>query len=246
MIAAESRFAAVEVEDVDVARADLYEEGIRALVRSMSDANLGPEFRWDATQHRFSYFYSFPLDSLQDLDPRTGVNEQRSRQLLASVDPDAARQFTTATAQSVQATRLFILERVAEFSYEASSSVVVAPQHAIRNIHYVRTGQTERYKAVIRRLVAAVGTAGYPIGWSAYRMVIGEGTTFYGEGKVYCYVVPFDNPSQFYERHPFQGALVRALGEDGARELRSDERRCLVKLEGVEHRLRPDLGYGPE
>ena len=246
MTGAKSRFVAVEVEDVDVAQADRYEQGIGTLIRSMREAKLGSEFQWHASQHNSSYFYSFPLTSLQDLDPDTGVTRQRYQHLLASVNPDAAKEFSMATVQSVQATRLLILERVAEFTYEALSSVVEAPKHAILNIHYLGTGQAEPYKAAIRRLMAAVRKADYPIGWSAYRMVIGEGTTFYGEGKVYCYVVPFDNPSQFYEQHSFQGALVKALGEDGARELRWDERRCLVKLEAFEHRRRPDLGYTPE
>ena len=246
MTAAKSRFVAVEVEDVDVAQADRYEQGIGTLVRSMREAKLGSEFQWHASQHDSSYFYSFPLNSLQDLDPDTGVTRQRYQHLLASVNPDAAKEFSMATVQSVQATRLFVLERVAEFTYQAPSSVVEAPKHAILDIHYLRTGQAEPYKAAIRRLMAAVGKADYPIGWSAYRMVIGEGKTFYGEGKVYYYVVPFDNPSQFYEQHSFQAALVKALGEDGARELLLDERRCLVKLETFEHRRRPDLGYTPE
>lgn len=246
MTGAESRFVAVEVEDVDVAQADRYERGIETLVRSMREANLGSEFEWSASQHDFSYFYSFPLTSLQDLDPDTGVIQQRFQRLSASVDPDAADAFSIATARAVQATRLFILERVAEFTYEAPNSVVEAARHAFLDIHYVRTGQAEPYKAATRRLMEAVRKADYPLGWSAYRMVIGEGTTFYGEGKVYCYVVPFDSPSQFYEQHSFQGAMVQALGEESARELLMDERRCLVKLEGSEHRLRPDLSYTPE
>ena len=84
---------------------------------------------------------------------------------------------------------MFILERVAEFTYEVPNSVVEAAKHAFLDIHYVRTGQAEPYKAATRRLMEAVRKADYPLGWSAYRMVIGEGTTFYGEGKVYCYVV---------------------------------------------------------
>lgn len=246
MTVTESRFVAVEVEDVDVAQADRYERAIETLIRSMREANLGSEFQWNASQHDFSYYYSFPLTSLQDLDPDTGVIQQRFRRLSASIDPDAADAFSMVTARAVQATRLFILERVAEFTHEAPNSVVEAAKHAFLDIHYVRTGQAEPYKKATRRLMAAARKSDYPLGWSAYRMVIGEGTTFYGEGKVYCYVVPFDSPSQFYEQHSFQGAMVQELGEESARELLMDERRCLVKLETSEHRLRPELSYTPE
>ena len=241
-----TRFVALEVEDVDVARADQYEQGVRGLIQAMRQAKLGREFEWHASQYNLSYFYSFPLSSLADLDPETGVTQQRFKQLLAAVDPDVAKEFSQATVQSVQATRLFVLERVAEFTYEASNSVVKSPKHAILDIHHVRTGQLEPYKAAIHRLMAAVRRANYPIGWAAYRVLIGEGKTFYGEGKVYYYVVAFDSPTQFYEQHSFAGALAKALGEDGARQLLLDERRCLVSLEASEHRLRPDLGYTSE
>ena len=103
MTGAESRFVAVEVEDVDVAQADRYERGDR-------DGWFGPCARriWDRNSSgapvstTFSYFYSFPLTSLQDLDPDTGVIQQRFQRLSASVDPDAADAFSIATARAVQ------------------------------------------------------------------------------------------------------------------------------------------------
>lgn len=238
-----SRFIGLEVEDVHVALAMQYEEAVQSLVDSMGEAKLGPEFGWHASQYNMAYSYAFPLQSLDDLDPATGATKVRFGELLKAVDPEAAKKFASGTSKSVHASRLSILERVPEFNYEASHCVVEAPKHAIVDMHRVRGDSVEKYKESIRNLLGAVRKVDYPISWSAYRVVVGEGKTFYGEGRIYYYVVPFDSPYQFYEEHSFAAALYKALGEDGSKELMFEERSCLLEIEALEHRWRSDMGY---
>lgn len=238
-----ARFLAVEEEVVSTALAAQYEQGIKALLAAMRNAGFGAEYNWNTSQHNQSYFYTFPAESLNDLDPATGAAQQRFQRLLSAIGLDAAKEFAALSVPPVQLSRLSVLERVDEFTYQPANSVVSAPKLAILDVHRVRADKIEPYLDSIHRLLAAVRKVEYPIGWTAWRTVIGEGKTFYGAGRDYTYFVPFDSHTQFYEQHSFAAALEKALGADGAWQLLLAERQCLLGLEAFEHRLRPDLGY---
>ncbi len=238
-----ARFLAVEEEVVSTALAAQYEQGIKVLLAAMSKNGLGAEHNWNASQHNQSYFYSFAVDSLSDLDPATGVAQSRFEQLLTAIESDAAKEFAARSVPPVLSSRLSVVEWVEEFTYQPANSVVSAPKLAILDVHRVRADKIEQYKDAINRLLDAVSKVEYPIGWVAWRTVIGEGKTFYGVGRDYTYVVEFDGHAQFYEQHSFAGALEKALGVDGAGQLLLDERQCLLGMEAFEHRLRPDLSY---
>lgn len=238
-----AKFLAIEEEVVSTALAAQYEQGIKSLLAAMRDAGLGAEYNWNARQHNQSYYYSFAVESLNDLDPVTGLVQQRFQQLLGAIGAEAAREFAALSVPPVQLSRLSVLERVEELTYQPANSVVSAPKLAVLDVHRVRADKIEPYKDSIHRLLAAVRKVEYPIGWTVWRTVIGEGKAFYGAGHDYTYFVPFDSHSQFYEQYSFASTLEKALGADGVCQLLLDERQCLLGIEAVEHRLRPDLGY---
>ncbi len=235
-------FYVVEEEVVEPALAQRYETGVRILVAGMRRSKLGPELGWTTAQRGQSYFYVFTVRSLDELDPRSPVTERRFQEILQGVGDETAKKFGSMTVPSpVRSVRMFVLEPVEEFSYRPARPVVEEPKLVFQEFHRVRHDMVEPYKAVIRRMLKALHKASYPIAWTAYRSVLGEGRGFFGEGRYYYYVAPFDRPSQIYQEHAFGAALEKALGKEGAQELLAEEMKCLEGFEQTELKLRPDM-----
>src|SRR5215475_15518444 len=145
MILKPARFLAIEEEVVSTALATHYEQGIKVLLAAMSKTGLGVEHNWNASQHNQSYFYSFAVDSLSDLDPATGLAQRRFERLLAAIGQDAAKEFAALSIPPVQSSRLSVLEWVEEFTYQPANSVVNAPKLALLDVHRVRADKIEPY-----------------------------------------------------------------------------------------------------
>ena len=238
----ERLFYVIEEEVVEPALAERYETGVRILVEGMRRAKLGRELGWTTAQRGQSYFYIFTVRSLDELDPRSPVTEGRFRKIMQGVGDETAKKFGEMTIPSpVRSVSMFVLEAVDEFSYRPARSVVEEPKFVFQELHRVRHDRIELYKAVIRRMLKALHKADYPIAWTAYRSVLGEGRGFFGEGRYYYYIAPFDRPSRIYQEHAFGAALEKALGKEGAQKLLADEMKCLEGFEQTEFRLRPDM-----
>lgn len=233
----------VEQEWINPALTEQYEEGVRFALAGMRKARLGPEMNWDAAQHHSSYFYIFQVQSLDELDLLSPRMKQRTQQLGKAMDEAAARRFAGLTTPAIRGNHLSVLEPVAEFSYQPASSVVKAPRYNYVDIVRVQAGKVEQFKAVTGRIIEALRKADYPIGFTAFRTVIGDGKVFFDEGRTYYFVAPYDNRSQFYEQHPFSGALEKGLGKQDAERLLAEYLKCLNGHESYDYQRRPDLSY---
>jgi hypothetical protein len=234
------RYVAVQEDVVDPASSTDYEYWIKHLIKTMHDSPSGPGNSY-AGKHNQSYYYAFPIDSLDDVGPESRF--QLRLQGMKEISGQQARQFVPLPISGVNSTRLSVLERLESYSYSPSTSVVQEPKFAFVDVHQVRDDMQDQYDALVRSLVAAMRKAEYPFGWSAFRTIIGEGGTFYGPPRTYHYVVLFDNMYQFFEQHWFGAALEKALGTEGARQYSVTEKKCLQGFENFTCTLRPDLSY---
>lgn len=235
-------FYVIEEEVVDPTLMARYETGVKTLVEGLRRAGLDPELGFATSQRGQSFFYLFTIRSLDELNPRSPVTQLRFQKMIQAAGEETAQKFVAMTVPSpVRSVRLSVLESVSEFSYQPAVSAVKEPKFMLQEEHRVRHDMIEPYKAVMKRLIEAMHKAGYPIGWTAYRSVIGEGRGFFGEGRYYYYVAPFDHPSQIHEQHQFGAALEKALGKEGAQQLLAEEMKCLEGFEQREFRRRPDL-----
>jgi hypothetical protein len=237
------KFYAVEEEVIDPALTEPYEQGIKLMVEAMRKAKLGPEWNWGASHYGQSYFYVFTVSSLGDVDPQSSLMRQRGEQLLQAVGKETFDQFERLTSPAIQSDRLSVMEPMEAHSYRPAKSVVKESTYRFVEVHRVRADMLEQYKAVLSRYVAAMRAADYPLGWSAYRIIVGEGRSFYGQGRTFYYVLPFDSMSQFYEQYSFGAALEKALGKEGAKQLVADQMKCLAGLAYFDTRRRADLSY---
>jgi hypothetical protein len=135
------------------------------------------------------------------------------------------------------------MERLESYSYLPANSLIRQPKFAFVDVHRVRADMHGPYQALVRGLVEAMCSAGYPFGWSAFRTVIGEGRTFYGPSRTYRYVVLFDDMYQFFGEHWFGAALEKAFGADGVKQYSATEKSCLQGFENFTSTLRADLSY---
>lgn len=238
-----ARFFIVEEEVVDPARTEQYEEAMKTIVAAMNKAKIGSEASWNASQHGQSHFYIFSAQSLDELDLQSGRLQRVREQLKQGIDADTYRKVLIAIIPAVQYTRLFALERAEGFGYLPAKSIVKEPKYSFVQVHRVRADMRDQYRNVMSRTIEALRKVGYPIGWTAFRVVVGEGRVFFEEGRTYYYVARYDTHSQYYEDHPLTAALESSLGKDGARQLMSDLMKCLEGIETYDSKLRPDLAY---
>ncbi|CAN5772178.1 hypothetical protein BH20ACI3_BH20ACI3_32670 [soil metagenome] len=236
------RYVAVQEEVVDAASSADYERWIKHLVRTRYE-NPSGRGTWQAGKHNQSYYYVFPIDSLNDVGLESrfqlwfqGVSETHSQE---------AAQVAALPISGVRSTRLSVLERMEKYSYSPSTSVVRAPMFAFVDVHQVRADMQDQYDALVTSLVEAMRKVEYPFAWSAFRTIIGEGRTFYGPPRTYHYVVFFESMYQFFEEHWFGAAMGKALGTEGARQYSDTEKKCLQGFENFTCKLRSDLSYSP-
>lgn len=237
------RFFVVEEEVVDPARTEQYEQAMKTIVEAMKKARIGTEASWNASQHGQSHFYIFTAQSLDELDLQSTRLQRVQKQMKEGIDADTYRRFVATIVPAVQSTRLFALERAEDFGYQPANSVVKDPKYSFVQVHRVRADMRDQYRTLISRTIEALRKVGYPIGWRAFRVVIGEGRAFFDEGRTYYYVARYDSQSQFYEQHPLSAALENALGKEGAKQLTSELMKCLEGIEAYDSKHRPDLAY---
>src|SRR5918996_4772161 len=150
------RLIAVQ-EDVVVPSLSVeYEDAIKLLIRSVDKTQV----RWSAAKHNQSYFYAFPIKSLNALDSEPGQPQRSFHGIMKG--------------QAISSTRLSVFERFAAHSYMPASSRVAQPRFAFVDVHRVRVDQHDVYHSLVPRLVEAIGKTEYPFGWTAFRTVIGE------------------------------------------------------------------------
>src|SRR5688572_11815596 len=236
------RYLAVQEEVVDPASSTDYERWIKHLVKTMYESQSGSG-NWQAGKHNQSYYYVFPIDSLNDVGPDSQF--QLPFHGVWKTSGEEAPQLAPFPISGVRSTRLSVLERLESYSYSPSSSVVREPRFAFVDVHQVRADMQGQYDALVTSLVEAMRKVEYPFRWSAFRTIIGEGRTFHGPPGTYHYVVLFDSMYQFFEQHWFGSALGKALGTEGARQYSKTEKQCLQGFENFTCTLRSDLSYSP-
>lgn len=233
----------MEEEWIDPSLTAEYEEGVRLATTSMREANLGPEVNWEARQHGSSYFYIFQVGSLNEIDLSSREAKARNAQLARAMDEETYGRFHELTTPAIRGNHLSVLEPVDQFSYQAADSAVEAPEFSHVNILRVQSAKLEQFQTVITGIIGALEKAEHQIGFHVYRPVIGDGKVFFDNARTYYFVSPYDSRSQFYEEYPIGASLVKALGEDGAKEILSDLMKCLIEMESFDYVIRPDLGY---
>lgn len=236
------RYVAVQEEVVDPACSADYERWIKHLVKTMYEGQ-SRSGNWQAGKHNQSYYYVFPIESLNEVGPESG--SQLWFQGVTESPVRKASQVAPLSISGVRSTRLSVLEWVEKYNYSPSASVVRAPMFAFIDVHQVRADMQDQYDALVTSMVEAMRKVEYPFAWSAFRTIIGEGRTFYGPRRTYHYVLLFDNMYQFFEQHWFGAALGKALGTEGARQYSETEKKCLQRFENFTCTLRSDLSYGP-
>ena len=237
------KFYVVFIETVDPKLIQEYDEGIAFLVEKMYAANIDFE-SWAASQHNESYYWILGINSLDEL--QTVNNRRRVKRLMEAVGADNRDRWAATTGPAVTSTATFVVERVEELSYQPKKSIVENPKYANVDIQEILgTQNTGEYKALIMRALDAARKAEYPLPWSAYQVVIGDGGTCYGDPNAFYYVTPFETMSQYYEEHPFLSALEKTLGKKEARKLLNDVMKCQEKVEKFDFKLRPELSYRP-
>jgi hypothetical protein len=237
-----ARYFAVEEEVVDPPLSEGYEEGIKLLVRAMHDNQSSSDANWSAAKHNQSYFYVFRVESVNDLDPESGLIQERFRNLMQT-SSSKLQKFASLTIPAVSSVRLLLAERLEGLSYTPASSIVRDPRFAFVDVHRVRGDMHDQYEALVTRLIGAMRKIGYPFAWSAFRTIIGDGRTFYGPPRNYHYVVLFDDWRQFFHQHSFSAALEEALGADGAQQYSGAQRKCLQGFENFTCAIRSDLSF---
>ncbi len=233
----------VEQEDIDPALTGQYEKGVQLAIASMQKAKLGPELNWSASQYQSSYFYIFQVGSLAEIDLDSPQMRARNAQLATAMDEATYGKFASLTTPAIRGNHLSVLEPLPEFSYQPANSVVKDPKYNYVEILRVQAGHVERFQEVTAEIIGAVKQSDYPMGFTAYRTVIGDGKVFFDHGRTYYFIAPYDSRSQFYEEHPFSAALEKAVGKARGNQLYADQLKCLVTMESYDYRLRPDMGY---
>jgi len=236
------RFFAVEEEVVDPAFSARYEEGIKLLIKAMRETEFDSAGNWNAGKHNQSYFYVFPVESLNDLDPESGLIQRRFRNLMQTAG-SKLQQFAPLVEPAVSSARLFLLERLERLSYAPASPLVREPAYAFVDVHRVRADMHDQYEILVDGLIGAMRRVEYPFAWTAFRAIIGDGRTFYGPPRTYHYVVLFDDMWQFFKQHWFGAALKKALGADGAQQYSATEKKCLQGFENFTCTIRSDLSH---
>src|SRR5688572_329425 len=126
------RYLAVQEEVVDPASSADYECWIKHLVKTMYEGQ-SRSGNWQAGKHNQSYYYVFPIDSLNDVGPESRLYLW-CQGLTGSVVRKAAQEAPLAIS-GVRSTRLSVLERLERYSYSPSTSVVRAPKFAFIDVH---------------------------------------------------------------------------------------------------------------
>lgn len=233
----------VEQEDIDPALNSQYEQGVQLAIAAMQKANLGSDMSWGATQYQSSYFYVFQVGSLAELDLNSRQARARGAQLATAMDEATFAQFATLTTPAIRGNHLSVMEPVPEFSYAPADTVVENPQFNHVVTLRVQAARAEQFEQATAEILAAIRKSDYPIGFNAYRTVIGDGRVFFDRGRTYYFIAPFDTRSQFYEEHPFNEALAEAVGAERAAQLLGDQLNSLLSMETHDYRRRPDMGF---
>ena len=229
-----SRLILFEEEKINPALEFEYERGVTGLAEAIRTSKANKEWSWESSSRHGTYYYVWPLRSVEVLDDKSEQAQHRQKMLWDEVGQATYEKWATIYRPAVRTTKTYVLERLDDLSYQPASSAVHDPKFVFIDIHRVRNDRLPQYKAVIARFVEAVRKSGYPIGWTAYRSIIGE-------ARMYCYFSPLDSQSQFYEKFPFPTALEKSLGKDGAEQLEKDIRDCMETYEYFDARLRPEM-----
>jgi hypothetical protein len=231
----------LEQEDIDMARTSQYEDGVRRIVAAATHAKLGSEFTWQTSQHGSTYYYLSRVRSSRAFDPRAVEKQTLSNRLASAIEWGSYQRFLTLTEPAVRHRQVQVLEHAPEFDYTPKAAVA-DPQFNYVDIVQVHAARITEFNRATRETIAALGAAGYPIGFTTYRVLVGGPDP--NAGPSYRLISPYESRSQFYEAHPLVGAVQRALGSAAALELLAGQQRNLVSGQSFDHIRRPDLGYG--
>ncbi|MFP6837560.1 MAG: hypothetical protein VB948_15805 [Pseudomonadales bacterium] len=222
----------LEQENIDMALTAQYAEGVHLAIAAMRTARLGPDFNWRGSQHGNTYFYISQVQSPSD--------QARSARLATAIDKATYDRFASLTDGAIRSRQLSVLEPVPEFSY-VPADPIVQPRLNYVDIVQVHAARVDQFTEATTRTIAALKAAGYPIGFTTYRVVAGSPNP--NDGPSYYLISPYNTRSQFYEEHPLVAAIEEALGKAEAMQLLAGQQKNLLSGQSFDHIRRSDLSY---
>ncbi|RMG47951.1 MAG: hypothetical protein D6723_15680, partial [Acidobacteria bacterium] len=215
------QFWLVRFVEIEPHKVDQFERALRDRVQAMRRLELGSEWTWYATRRPdFTYTFAHPLASLSELDalwkriyqPEDILRESTIRRLL-NRERAAIRSYQSELIQHLES-----------WSYHPKAPTAKTPPRFQRVVlEWVRPDRRPQYEEVIHRFREALAKIAHPLGYDAYRIIIGSGS--------FAYVWMAPSAEYYYRTNNLSELLTRALGREEANRLVQRWHWCLRKRE---------------
>ena len=223
----------VQFDQVDPSHAADLEANARDWVAAFTEHEMGPEWTWLAfSNQNFTYAWVMPMPDFAYLDGmearQQAVFEKMGQEKLGGL---------LEGIKYIRSHRSEILKVEPELSYVPKDPAAKDPTFSRVGSHHVRPAIDEKFRALVKKVVAAFEKVEAPLGFDAYKVAFGEGS--------YIFVSSADSAGQLYS-DPGTGAyLAEAYGPETALAMRGEWADCITGYETMNWNSRKELSYDP-
>jgi hypothetical protein len=228
------KYSIVHIDVIEPSMQAEFEKNNKKWVEAFTEAGMGPEWSWFASNSGFSYVWISPMESYSFLD-----GEDARNKAMAEALGEEKMAELMAGSKAIRSHETLISKYMPELTYEPAVPVSTNPGVYRLSVHSVKPDMTEQFEALVKEVVAAFKKAESGVGFAGYQTQIGKGGS-------YVFATMADNEEQL-NAYPSTGeVLAKALGEERADGLFAEWKNCITDFESEDYQIRPDLSFAPK
>ena len=227
------QYLIVQYDQVDPSHAADFEANAREWVAAFGGAEMGPEWTWLAfSNQNFTYAWVMLMPDYAFLD----TMEARQKEVVEKIGEEKLAVLLPGL-KYLRSNRSEILKVEPELSYDPQDSAAKDPTFSVVGTHYVKPAMDEKFRELVKKVVAAFEKVEAPLGFDAYKVAFGQGS--------YMFVSSADSAGQLYS-DPGTGAyLAEAYGAETAQAMYQEWASCITDYETANWNSRKELSYDP-